>query len=233
VSDRKIDDALQKAGRLPEAIDPQLVARIANSLKSDLRPVKPLPSPWMFAAGLATICALVAIAGATRLGFYGFDALGMLARGLIFSTLIGLSCVLGMAFAAHMIPGSRHILSTRILLAVTVSSLLFVFALLFHDYHTSQFVSAGLGCLQRGLLHAIPAGLLAWLLLRRGFALDPVVAGMVGGTLAGLAGVGLLELWCANFQALHILVWHVAVVPAAAVAGAALGWAFRQAPGKI
>jgi hypothetical protein len=33
----------------------------------------------------------------------------------------------------------------------------------------------------------------------------------------------MLELHCPNFQALHILIWHVAVVPMSAAAGALLG----------
>jgi hypothetical protein len=42
--------------------------------------------------------------------------------------------------------------------------------------------------------------------------------------LGGLAGVGLLELHCPNFQTAHILVWHAAVVPVSAALGAWLGW---------
>jgi hypothetical protein len=58
----------------------------------------------------------------------------------------------------------------------------------------------GVVCLSAGLLHAIPAALASWLLLRRGFAVNPVAAGLVAGTLAGLAGVTMLELHCANLK---------------------------------
>jgi hypothetical protein len=37
----------------------------------------------------------------------------------------------------------------------------------------------------------------------------------------------MLELHCDNFQALHVLFWHTAVVPASGAAGALLAWAFR------
>ena len=40
----------------------------------------------------------------------------------------------------------------------------------------------------------------------------------------------MLELHCANFQALHVLVWHTAVVPVSAAAGALVGWALRGHP---
>ena len=45
--------------------------------------------------------------------------------------------------------------------------------------------------------------------------------------LGGLAAVGVLELHCPNFQAAHVLVWHTAVVPLSAAAGAFVAWALR------
>jgi hypothetical protein len=50
----------------------------------------------------------------------------------------------------------------------------------------------------------------------------------VAGTLAGLAGVTVLELHCANLQVPHVMLWHTAVMPVSAAAGALLvGWAFQ------
>jgi hypothetical protein len=37
-----------------------------------------------------------------------------------------------------------------------------------------------------------------------------------------------LELHCANFEALHVLVWHTLVVPVSAGFGALIGWALRH-----
>jgi hypothetical protein len=72
----------------------------------------------------------------------------------------------------------------------------------------------------------------SWWLLRRGFAVNSVAAGLAGGTLAGLAGVTMLELHCANFQALHVLLWHTAVVPVSGAAGALVVWALRFRAGS-
>ena len=47
------------------------------------------------------------------------------------------------------------------------------------------------------------------------------------GTLAGLAGVTMIELHCANFQALHVMLWHTAVILLSAVTGALLAWLLR------
>jgi hypothetical protein len=97
-----------------------------------------------------------------------------------------------------------------------------VFAAEFHDYRTGRFVHDGINCLTAGLIFAIPAAIASWWMLRRGFAVDRVAAGVALGALAGLAGVAMLELHCPNFRALHVMVWHTAVLLFSAAAGALL-----------
>jgi hypothetical protein len=217
--DEEVDKVLQKAS----GIAPQ----VADSITSSLRPVRPLPPTWVLTGGLALICAAVSVAAAARAGFYGIEKLGLSERVLIFSTLGILVWVAGKELVSQLIPGSSQRFSVGALLTIGSAALLGVFALMFRDYRTDHFISAGIVCLLTGLLLAIPAAFLSWLLLRRGFAVNPVAAGLVGGALAGLSGVTMLELHCANFQALHVLVWHTAVVPVSAAAGALVGWALR------
>lgn len=224
MKDREIDEILSQAAPAPRQLEPGVAARIAEGLRPSMRPVRPLPPPWMLVAGLWLIIAAVAFAGAYRAGFDGIEKMDLSMRILIFPTLAILAWMDARELVNAMIPGSRRRFSAGTLLAATVGLLLGVFALLFHDYQTTQFVSAGIACLITGLLHAAPAALLSWLLLRRGFAMKPVSAGLIAGTLAGLAGLGVLELHCVNFQAMHILVWHTAVVPASGALGALAGW---------
>jgi hypothetical protein len=186
----------------------------------------------MLAAGLTLICATVAIAAAARGGLYGLERLVWWERALIFSTLWLLAWAWGVEFAHQLIPGSRHRLGTGTLLSIGTAALLGVFGVVFRDYHSEHFVSAGLTCLLSGLALAIPAWLLSWLFLRRGFAVSAVAAGLVGGALAGLCGVTMLELHCANPQALHVLVWHTAVVPVSAAVGALAGWVISFRSGR-
>jgi hypothetical protein len=227
VKNTEIDAALDRAARSPHAVQPELLKRIADALQPTLVPVRPLPPSALLAAGLVLTVALVALVGAAHAGFQGFEALGVTARVAIFGTLALLASAVGAATVAEWVPGSRRRLTAPGLLALVCAALLGVFALLFHDYRTEHFLAAGLGCLFAGLLHAAPAALLAWWLLRRGFALNTVSAGLAAGALGGLAGVTLLELHCPNFEAPHVLVWHTLVVPVSAAAGAALGWALR------
>jgi hypothetical protein len=228
VKDDEIDEVLQRASGIPHEVEPALLKRVANSIHPSLRPVRPLPPTRVLTAGLILICAAVALVGAARTGFYGIEKLSLWERVLIFSTLSILAWMAGKELVAEFIPGSRHRFSPHALLTFASVALLGVFALLFRNYRSDHFISAGIACLLSGLLVAIPAAFLSWLLLRRGFAVNPVSAGLVGGALAGISGLTMLELQCVNFQALHVLVWHTAVVPVSAAAGALVGWALRR-----
>jgi hypothetical protein len=228
VTDHLVDEALQKAAEAAPRVEPELFKQIAGSLQSSLRPVRPLRPTWILAAGLTLICAALATAAAARAGFYGIEKLALWERLLIFSTLGMVAWTWGVQLVGRLIPGSRQHFSAGTLLSIGTAVLLGVFALVFRDYRTDHFISAGLPCLLSGLLLAIPAALLSWLLLRRGFAVNSVAAGFVGGALAGLCGVTMLELHCANSQALHVLVWHTGVVPVSAAVGALAGWALRS-----
>jgi hypothetical protein len=230
LKDEEIDNLLKKAAQAPRDLDPLVLQRIGDSIKSSLRPVRALPPVWLMAVGLVLVCVAVSLSGAARAGFFGIAKMNMPERLVIFPALGLLACLAAVSFVHQMVPASRVRVSPGALLAFSSVALLAVFAPLFCDYHTDHFFSAGITCLFTGLLHAIPAGLLSWLMLRRGYAINPAAAGLVAGTLSGLAGVGLLELHCPNFQAAHILVWHTAVVPLSAALGAMLGWTFAPRP---
>jgi hypothetical protein len=224
VRDQEIDDLLNKNAPAPLDPRPELLERIAASIQPSLRPVRPLPPAWILAGGLILICAGIAVGGAARAGFLGVEKMDMVQRLLIFPALLVLACIVASRFVREMIPGSRRRVSAVALLALGCAALLALFAPLYRDYHTDHFFSVGFACLVTGFEHAVPAGLLCWLLLRRGFAVRSVSAGLMAGALGGLAGVGVLELQCPNFQASHVLVWHLAVVPLSSAAGALVGW---------
>jgi hypothetical protein len=227
VNNGEIDDILKKVAQTPHAVEPAVLQRVAASIRPSLQPVRPLAPRWILTAGLVLIGAAVSLAGAARAGFYGFDKMDLPERVLIFITLGVLACAGAGKFVAESIPGSKYRVSSRRLLGISCAVLLGVFALLFRDYHTEHFLSVGITCLVVGLLHAIPVALLGWVLLRRGFAVNPVAAGVAAGALAGFAGVAMLELHCPNFEAFHILVWHTAVVPVSAALGGLVAYWLR------
>jgi hypothetical protein len=228
VNDKEIDKILEQAGEARHEVDPALLDRVARTIETSMRPVRPLPPTWMTAGVLIMICFGVALAAAARAGMHGFENLSALQRALIFPALAVFVLVAAVVCVREMIPGSRRIVEPGALLGIGCVALLGVYAFLFRQYRTENFVHAGVVCLTVGLLLAIPSGLASWIVLRRGFAVNSIAAGLAAGTLAGLAGVTMLELHCTNFQAPHVMLWHTSVLPLSAAAGALLAWAARH-----
>jgi len=219
MTDRELDDFLKRAAETPHEVDEAVVERVSNVVLPSLRPVRPLPSTGVIALGLQMIFLVVAILGATYLGNNGVRVLSGLESVLIFCALGVLGRLAASAGAAEMVPGSKSLVDPRILLAVCTAVLIALFAILFHEYRLDRFVSEGIACLATGTLYAGVTGFLLWLVLRRGFILNPVAAGVAAGTLAGLAGLGMLELHCPILKAMHLMVWHTAVIPLSGLAG--------------
>jgi hypothetical protein len=218
--DEDIDDILKQEAEAKQGVDPALLNRISMSIGSGLRPVRALSPAWILASGLFLICAVVAVGGAIVLGPHGVQKMSAVERGLIFSILSILVWLAATLCIAEAIPGSRRPMAPWLLVGTGCIGLGAVFGLLFHDYRTERFVSQGLACLRAGLILALPASLAAWWILKRGFAVNPVAAGLATGTLGGLAGVTMLELHCINFEAPHLMVWHIAVMPISGAIGA-------------
>jgi hypothetical protein len=227
MNNHDIDDLFDPASRRG-SVDPVLLDRISETIGSSLRPVRPLPPTRVLITVLATVCLALATAGAAVLGLHGIQKMDALEIALIFPALLVLLGWAAAASVSEMIPGSRPIATPAALAALSSAALVAVFALLFHDYRVDRFVSQGLTCLIAGLLQAVPAALAAWLILRRGFGVNPLAAGLARGTLAGLAGVCMLELHCANFQAPHVMLWHTAVIPVSGAACAGVVWIARS-----
>jgi hypothetical protein len=225
--DRDIDDALHRAASASPEPDPALLGRIANSIRPSLQPVRPMASSGVLAAALITASVAVASTGASILGLHGIRAMSGSKIAVIFPVLLALICLAAVVCAGQMAPGSRHRGKPWVWLVSACVALTAVFALLFTDYRSESFVSQGVACLKAGLLHAIPAAIISWWVLHRGFAVNSLAAGVAVGTLSGLAGVAMLELHCANFEAPHIMLWHTGVLALSGAAGAVLVWAGR------
>jgi hypothetical protein len=228
MKDKHIDDVLKQAAGASPPVDPALLNRISGSIGASLQPVRPLPPVWILVMAAAIVCAAVASAGGALLGLHGIQKMTAAEIGLIFPALGIVILFAATVSVSEMIPGSRHLMSPSALLVAACVIFITIFALLFHDYSTERFVPQGIACLKAGLILAVPAAVLTWLILRRGFAANSLAAGAAQGTLAGLAGVGMLELHCPNFETFHVMVWHTAVLPLSAAAGALLVWISRS-----
>ena len=221
----EIDEIL--ARNAPPDAGSAAIQRAKASLPS-LQLVRPLASPWAFALAFITVFAAVSALGAWALGVGGLPLLSGFQRAVIFPVLFVGGIIAAMASVREMRPAG----GTRIgSLALAIGTLapLAAFALLFSDYGDARFVAEGVNCLLAGVVCAIPAALAIYLLLRRGFVLDWRAAGLAIGTLAGLAGIGMLELHCPILKAPHLMFWHVAVVWVCGIGGCLAGWMYMRA----
>lgn len=218
---KDIDDILNRAAA-ESAVDPSVVERAKRSILDSLQPVRPLPPSWMIAVGLLTVLIVVSILGAASLGAYGVRKLSAMERAVIFTALGTAACFAAIASAREMRPaGGRRIGGW--VLGIATAGMLTIFGLLFQSYGLQDFVKQGVPCLVAGLVFAIIASSGILLVLRRGYVLNMAAAGLAAGTLAGLAGLSVLELHCANLRAIHVMVWHAAVVVLSGVAGYFIG----------
>jgi hypothetical protein len=211
--------------------DSARLARIRESLAASAAPVRRLPSNVILIVSSVAVFLVLTILFAAPAGFQGFARMSVAARLIEYAVILVLAIALAATVVAQMVPGSRHLWSPSlcICLALVILSVAAVF--LFPDFGMDGFVHHGIPCLRYGILCAIPAGGLTWVLMRTGFAADPVRAAIAAGGFSGLVGFGALALHCPIFNAAHIVAWHAGAVAVASVAGGVIGWTwsrFRQ-----
>lgn len=226
--DRDIDDVLKRAAAAAPEVDSGLLDRVARSIGAGLSPVRPLPPPWILVTALIAVLMSIAFGGGIFLGLHGIHAMSVMDMALIFPVLAILIGLAAAVSVGEMIPGSRHRMAPAALLETGCVAVTVVFALLFHNYRVERFVPQGIACLTAGLALAVPTAVAGWLILHRGFAVESLAAGIAQGTLAGLAGLGMLELHCPNFEAPHVMVWHTGVLLLSGAAGALIVWVSRS-----
>lgn len=210
MTEKEIDDILDRASR-PSDLDPALLERAKQTVVSNLRPLRPLPPPGLFIAAFLIVFGVILAAGASITAMNGWRALAATDRIAIFAALVAMASLGAIACSREMRPaGGRRV--TGMVFVIAVAGLLAIFALILRDYSMQKFVRQGVPCLVVGLAFALPAALIGTVLLRRGYILNRLAAGLAVGTLAGLSGIGVLELHCANLKASHVMSWHVGVV---------------------
>jgi hypothetical protein len=219
---RNLTGLLDMAGDWPRPSE-SLLWRIQAGILGDLRPIRPLARSrtWLFAC--AIICLSVVALGALLLGTTGWNALSIMQRFGVFVALAGGAVLLAISMVRQMVPGNKHTFAPSTLLPAILVVLMMVIAATFRPQRESVFLASGVTCVKNGLTCSIPTGFLLWLILRRGAILYPKPIGAVAGGLAGLAGLSVLEINCANLNVFHVLLWHVGVVAINSLGGALVG----------
>jgi hypothetical protein len=202
---------------------PDRLERIEAAICVDLKPVKPLPRTSVLSLPLIITVGTVAAIGAAVLGIAGWRALSVFQATVVFTALPLAALLLAFSVVRQIAPGSKLTFSPRVLVAAVLASSAGIAAIIFYPRPEPAFVPTGLVCLRIGLECAIPAGLAFWLVLRRGAILDPQSAGATAGTLAGVSGLAVLELFCPNLNVFHILAWHLGAVLTSTIGGFIIG----------
>lgn len=210
----------------------EYVKRIEDAILPDLKPVKPLAPTGFLWCALILVLLIVTAAGIAEFGIAGWRALGLIQKIAVFGGLSTVAVVLAFSAVRQIVPGTRVYVAPHWLVVASLAGIGAIVAVLFHPHGESAFVATGLVCLRIGIECAIPAGLLSWLVLRRGLMLNPVWTGVTAATFAGINGLTVLEILCPNLNQYHILVWHLGAVLVSAAAGMAVGAIVEYAAGR-
>jgi hypothetical protein len=177
----------------------------------------------VLASALLVIAAFAAAIGVFELGTAGWRTLNVLQAAAVFTALAACSVLLALSLARQIVPGSRVLLPASWSVFGFLAIIGAIFVTLYQAHPEPAFVSTGLVCLRIGLECAAPVAALCWLVLRRGAILNPRAVGALTGALAGFSGLLLLEIFCPNLNAYHVLAWHLGAVLASTLGGTATG----------
>ena len=200
-------------------LPPDRLKQIEAALIADLKPVRPLASTGIYLGAFAGIFVAVCIVACYIVGQYGWHALSEFQKVAVFVPLAAMTAFLAFSVVRQMTPAAKHTRSSALVSAGIFIVLLLFITVIFQPARESAFVSHGLACFRTGMIFAIPSAFLFALVLRRGAALSPLLAGATAGGLAGLVGLTVLEIHCPNLNVYHIVVWHVSVTLVCVVAG--------------
>jgi hypothetical protein len=229
---RELVRAVELSFGAPQANSSQ-IERLQDMIIGDLHPVRPLLPSWLFLLIFTIIFAGLAYLGISYLGASGWFVLVPVQKIAVFTTLAASAALLAFSLVRQMVPGEKSLLGTGLLPILLFVLLCLVVASVFQGRTDPYFLRAGRACLQAGVPYAIPAGLLFWLILRRGAILSPRAVGAVAGMLAGLVSTTVLEVHCPNLNVWHILVWHVGIAALGLLAGLVIAIAGQAISDRI
>ncbi len=216
-------NAQPAATLVPESNTTRLSNRVLTSVLADLKPVKPIPPPWVLATAFAAVLIAVLALAVWLTGSAGFFALSAMAKMLTLSIIGVGALLLSFSLAQRMIPGSlQRVPVLQVALALAVA-FIFVVALMFHDVTDWKTLAMQRTCLWLGLAAAIVTATLGSLVVRRGARINRFATVVSIGALSGVSALLVLTVHCPILKATHILVWHGGAVAVAILAAWLVG----------
>ena len=199
---------------------------LRDAIERDLRPTRPLRSPWVRALVLAPL-AVAIVLSVPGLRFFRSDmsTIGFLrAWGFSFGQAFA-GLVIVAAALRESIPGrglSRGAIAATVAVGLAIPvALLGVTASAFDiGPAPGQALEEGIGCFRVSAISAIPALIAAAFLAARAFPMRPGLAGALYGLGCGLIADAGLRLFCEYTVPSHVLFGHGGAILAAMVFGA-------------
>lgn len=205
------------------AIDAAALDRVLSWLRSDLRPVTPLPPASALVLGFLTVFTLLTLSVLSLTGARDIFTGGGWRDSLPLVLLAGGALALAVALSKEMVPGERVLIGSKRIVATVICSFALSLCLLMPWRVEKEFVAMGWHCAQQGFVYALPATLLVLLIVRRGAILAPGSVGALTGAFSGLAGVAILHFHCTIHNAPHLVVWHAGAPMVCSAAGYLVG----------
>lgn len=207
---------------------PELSGKIQGILQSSLHPVSPRPSIRVLAVRFLSVFLLFAAPAIGMMGVAGLHQMGLPQMiGITVVLALGVA-LLSLSLAWQMTPGSLQRIPPKAVLPILTAGFLIGIVVLFPWRAPEAFLTRGWPCLKAGLMMALPAAALFWLLVRRGVALNIGTLGGTLGAIAGLVSATVLQFTCSLQEAGHLLIWHGGVLVASTVLGVAIARLVRR-----
>ncbi len=199
---------------------PALRAAIAR----DLAPVRPLPSPVVRAAAMIPVAIVLLVAAPLVFSFRDLSTLGLAWSwgASVLQAMAGLA--LTVAALRESVPGRAW--SPLALCLIAASAVAIVVGTTLASWQLSPVAIRGAAlivgamCLASAAITALPATLLAVVLVMRAYPTRPVVAGWLAGLGGGLMADAGWRLFCHFSEPTHVLAAHLGGIVAAGAIGA-------------
>lgn len=207
-----------------ESLPSSALAKAEAAAVRDLTPVRSLRSPLIAAAATLAALACLVLVSLWVFGSHGWAARLPWQRA---ASYMGAGSVLVLSLAAALRerePGLSLTAPWRYGVAA-LAVLLWAGPFVLYEFQPeTRFWKHGSLCCCNGLLVGAAAGVVIWLVMRRGYLLSPLRAGWFAGVAAGCVAFIVQETYCPVVESGHSALWHGGVVAVLGTAGWIAGW---------
>lgn len=194
-----------------------------EAVLESLEPARPLPSgSWLMVGFFGLFAASTALLMGW-LGTTGSQSLNTVQSAGVLLAVVVAGAVVSWYLSREMVPGSPREVRPAVAIAITLGSVVLLFASLFPWEMGDAVFTSSWKCFRHGFLMALPVVGIGVVMLSRGTVLSVPMVGAAVGLLAGLVSLGVLHVACTMHTAPHLMIGHFGVPLLASASGWAVG----------